>query len=101
MAMRVLLMAGCVALPAVAAEAAVAPATADAGGEPACAALSCPDDDDRDAWLGARLLVARFGADAPAYAERVAERYARQNDAQSAAFWHHVAALAARLAADP
>jgi hypothetical protein len=43
--------------------------------------------------LAAELLVVKFGGDAPAFAMVRANRYATEDDPESAKFWHEIADL--------
>lgn len=108
---RVLIGMCCIVLLAGTARASVPPTGPDIGpGETRCqpgrldiggSAGDCALDVADDAYLGARLLVARFGNDAVAFADRVADRYAKARDAASAALWRRISTLAAILARHP
>jgi hypothetical protein len=65
----------------------------DAGLAPACPEAREQDD----GALGAQLLVARYGDNASAFANTVAERYRNEHDEASARFWGHLAGEAAML----
>ena len=58
---------------------------------------SCDGDVDDEAYLGAKVLVVRYGNDAAAIADSVADRYVAEHDDASAVFWRRISVEAAVL----